>query len=213
MIGRKPNSRGIIDMIRRRELAGFFRGDYKPRWNAHLDLTIALIVMYIASGVAVNAFAKYLPVYPLKLPFSGNPPVSFPLIPGTLLVGLIFVMRDYTQRLIGDWVAAFMLIATIIVYFCVDRDLAYYSALAFLVSEGIDQVAFHALKKEDLKDRILWSSAVATLFDGALILHGLNELTWPNYISHYAGKMLATFVIWLVLWHLHNKRSSLAPAE
>ncbi len=106
-------------------------------------------------------------------------------------------MRDYTQRLIGDWVAAFMLIATIIVYFCVDRDLAYYSALAFLVSEGIDQVAFHALKKEDLKDRILWSSAVATLFDGALILHGLNELTWPNYISHYAGKMLATFVIWL----------------
>ncbi len=72
-------------MIRRRELAVFFRGDYKPRWNDHLDLTIALIVMYIASGVAVNAFAKYLPVYPLKLPFSGNPPVSFPLIPGTLL--------------------------------------------------------------------------------------------------------------------------------
>jgi uncharacterized PurR-regulated membrane protein YhhQ (DUF165 family) len=200
-------------MITRHELKDFVKGDYKPRWNDHLDLTIALIMMYVASGVAVNAFAKYLPVYPVKIPCSGSPPVSFPLIPGTLLVGLIFVMRDYTQRLIGDWVAAFMLIATIIVYFCVDRDLAYYSALAFLVSEGIDQIAFHALKKEDLKDRILWSSAVATLFDGALILYGLNELNWPNYISHYAGKMLATLSIWLVLWHLHNKRNSLAPAE
>ncbi len=200
-------------MITRREFNGFIKGDYKPRWSDHPELTITLIGMYVASGVAVNAFAKYLPVYPVNLPFSGNPPVSFPLIPGTLLVGLIFVMRDYTQRLIGDWVAAFMLIATIIVYFRVDRDLAYYSALAFLVSEAIDQMAFHALKKEDLKDRILWSSAVATLFDGALILHGLNKLTWPNYISHYVGKMLATFVIWLVLWHLHNKRKSLAPAE
>jgi hypothetical protein len=144
---------------------------------------------------------------------SGGPPITFPVIPGTALVGLIFVMRDYTQRLIGDWVICCTLVASVIVYFAVDEFIAIYSALAFLVSEGIDQLAWKWLGKEDLKDRILWSSAVSTWIDGALILTGLGILNWPNFISHYIGKMTSVFVIWLVLRHQHNKRFALREKQ
>lgn len=172
-------------------------------------LTGSLVLTYVACGVLVNLFAHLLPVYHLHNPFLGNPSATFPIIPGTLLVGLIFVLRDYTQQLIGESVIGFTLLASAIVCVLIDGRLGLYSGAAFLVSEGIDQLIWKRLGKEDIKDRILWSSAAATWLDGLLILHGLNELTWPNFISHYIGKMVSVFVIWLVLRHNHKKKMAL----
>lgn len=188
------------------KIVGFLRGTYKPRWNEIPLLTLLLIVAYVGCGVLVNKFAHLVPVYLVHIPFSDDPAATFPIIPGTLLVGLIFVLRDYTQQVIGDWVIACTLAASAIVCVLIDGRLGLFSGAAFLVAEGIDQFLWHKLDMNDIKDRILKSSAVATLFDGAIILYGLHELTVPNYISHYIGKMAINVVIWLVLRHLHNKR-------
>jgi hypothetical protein len=188
------------------KIVGFLRGTYKPRWNEIPLLTLLLIVAYVGCGVLVNKFAHLVPVYLVHIPFSDDPAATFPIIPGTLLVGLIFVLRDYTQQVIRDRVIACTLAASAIVCVLIDGRLGLFSGAAFLVAEGIDQFLWHKLDMNDIKDRILKSSAVATLFDGAIILYGLHELTVPNYISHYIGKMASNVVIWLVLRHLHNKR-------
>ncbi|MHB2206663.1 hypothetical protein [Methylobacterium sp. CM6257] len=125
----------------------------------------------------MNKFAHLVPVYLVHIPFSDDPAATFPIIPGTLLVGLIFVLRDYTQQVIGDWVIACTLAASAIVCVLIDGRLGLFSGAAFLVAEGIDQFLWHKLDMNDIKDRILKSSAVATLFDGAIILYGLHELT------------------------------------
>jgi hypothetical protein len=54
-----------------RTLRSFLRGTYKPRWNERLDITAELVLLYIASGVAVNVFAKHFPDYKMHLPSSG----------------------------------------------------------------------------------------------------------------------------------------------
>jgi hypothetical protein len=187
-------------------VGGFLRGAYKPRWRERPDIAAGLIVLYVGFGVLVNLFAHLVPKYLVHIPFSDDPAATFPIIPGTLLVGLIFVLRDYTQQVIGDWVIAFTLLASAIVCVLIDGRLGLFSGAAFLVAEGIDQFLWHKWGLNDIRDRILKSSAVATLFDGAIILYGLHELTVPNYISHYIGKMASNVVIWLVLRHLHNKR-------
>lgn len=189
-----------------RTLWAFFRGTYKPRWSEFPLLTLSLIIAYVGCGVLVNLFAHLVPKFLVHIPFSDDPAATFPIIPGTLLVGLIFVLRDYTQQVIGDWVIAFTLLASAIVCVLIDGRLGLFSGAAFLIAEGIDQFLWHKWGLNDIKDRILKSSAVATLFDGALILYGLHELTVPNYISHYIGKMASNLFIWLVIRNLHKKR-------
>ena len=189
-----------------RTLGAFFRGTDKPRWNEFLLLTLPLIIAYVGCGVLVNKFTHLVPVYLVHIPFSEDPAATFPIIPGTLLVGLIFVLRDYTQQLIGDWVIACTLAASAIVCVLINGRLGLFSGAAFLVAEGIDQFLWHKWGMNDIKDRILKSSAVATLFDGAIILYGLHELTAPNFISYYIGKMASNVVIWLVLRHLHDRK-------
>ncbi len=58
--------------------------------------------------------------------------------PGLLLVGAIFVMRDYAQRAVGNWVIALTVIAAVLTYFTVDHVVALASGAAFVVSESID---------------------------------------------------------------------------
>lgn len=189
-----------------RTLGAFFKGTYKPTALERPNIAVGLIALYVAAGVAVNVFAKHFPVYHAPIPFANDPTATFPVIPGTLLVGIIFVLRDYTQQLIGEYVIGATLLASGIVCVLIDGRLGLYSGAAFLVAEGIDQILWRRLSLNDIKDRILKSSAIATLFDGPIILYGLHELTFANCISHYIGKMASNVLIWLVLRHLHNKK-------
>ncbi|APT34904.1 RNA Metabolism [Methylobacterium phyllosphaerae] len=89
--------------------------------------------------------------------------------PGLLLVGLIFVMRDYTQQAVGNGVIVFTLIAAWLTYAFIGHDIGMASGTAFAVSECIDCAVF-IITKRSLKNRILISSAISTPFDGLIFL-------------------------------------------
>ena len=58
--------------------------------------------------------------------------------PVALVVGLIFIVRDFAQRVVGHWVLAAMLVAGILSYFLADPFVAYASVAAFAISELAD---------------------------------------------------------------------------
>lgn len=192
-------------LIKKQELLGFTRGTYRPRWRDHWDLSLLLAALYVGLGLFVNLTIHLWPKWDLPLPFSGDPPKMFPVYWGTVFVGLIFVLRDYGQRLFGDGVIAITLLASLLTYIFVDKDVAIYSAAAFLVSEALDQILFHRFGLRELKDRILWSSLGSVWLDGLIILYGISHLTPLNFASHWAGKMVASVVIWVVLKWLSNR--------
>ena len=153
--------------------------------------------LYIAGIVAVNwAFTV---VEPVALPGGGSwPPVS-------LLVGLIFVLRDFAQREIGHRVLAAMLIGGLLSYWMADPFVAIASVAAFLVGELADW-AVYSFTKRPFAERVLLSSALGTPVDSIVFLAMLGWLSVIGVVAMTVAKMIGA----LVVWYLVQRRP---PAE
>ncbi|MEJ8563272.1 hypothetical protein QTO30_20015 [Yoonia sp. GPGPB17] len=106
---------------------------------------------YIGAVVAINWLFVVVPMIPVL-------ETMFP--PVMLVVGFVFVFRDFAQREIGHWVVIAMLVASGISYFMSAPVVALASVTAFLISEAIDW-AVYTFTRKPLSQRILLSSAVA----------------------------------------------------
>ena len=146
---------------------------------------------YIISILLVNMGFVYVPMIPLF----GE---MFP--PMTLLVGLIFILRDFAQKEIGHRVLIAMAIGAILSYVMADPFVAIASIVAFTISELVDW-AVYTYTKRPLRDRILLSSAVGTPVDSAVFLSMLGFFSPVGFILMVVGKMLAAVLIW---WKLGN---------
>lgn len=138
--------------------------------------------------------------------------------PGLLLVGAIFVMRDYAQRAVGNWVIALTGIAALLTYFIIGERIGIASGIAFAISESIDWLIYRLTERE-FKDRILISSAVAVPFDGVIFLGIMGWMDWQHFWTreifwvHYGLKMVASVAMWLWLSARHKRNFSLSPVE
>ena len=153
--------------------------------------------LYVAGIVAVNwAFTV---VQPVTLP-GGElwPPVS-------LLVGLIFVLRDFAQREIGHWVLAAMLLGGLLSYWMADPFVAIASVAAFLVGEFADW-AVYTVTKRPFAQRVLLSSALGTPIDSIVFLAMMGWLSVIGVVAMTVAKMIGA----LVVWYLVQRRP---PAE
>ena len=115
---------------------------------------------YVVSILIVNIGFVYIPPVPLL----GE---MFP--PMSLVVGLIFILRDFAQREIGHKVLIAMGIGAVLSYFMADPFVAVASVVAFAISELVDW-GVYTFTKRPLKDRILLSSALGTPVDSAVFL-------------------------------------------
>ena len=151
-------------------------------------------VSYIALIVLVNWGFTVVPL--MEMPGGEKwPPMS-------LIVGLIFVARDYAQREIGHRVIVAMLIAAALSYVMASPFVAVASLAAFLISEFADW-AIYSFTKKPLHERILWSSAIATPVDSAVFLAVINHLSWSGVIAMSVSKMIAALVVWKILRKRH----------
>lgn len=175
----------------------------------HLKRAVTLSVLYVGVALLVNFTISWWPprnIMGLEIP------------PGLLLVGAIFVMRDYAQRAVGNWVVPLTLLASVLTYFAVDHVVAFASGAAFFVSESIDFGIFK-MTKRPMKDRIVISSAVAVPFDGLIFLGMMGWLDpwhfWRQQLFwlHYTVKMVASILMWLWLSQRASRSSFLKPAE
>jgi uncharacterized PurR-regulated membrane protein YhhQ (DUF165 family) len=172
-------------------------------WRAAVTSTL-----YVSVALLVNFTISWWPpreVLGINMP------------PGLLLVGVVFVTRDYAHRDIGHWVIALTFIAAILTYYSVDPVVALASGTGFVVSESIDWLIFYCTDRL-LKDRILISSAIAVPFDGVIFLGMMEWMDWQHFWSqeifwvHYGLKMVASVAMWLWL-NQRSNRNSVVPAE
>ncbi|WP_291440257.1 VUT family protein [Desulfovibrio sp.] len=148
------------------------------------------LLTYIALIVGVNyAFA----VTPLvELP-NGEmwPPLS-------LVVGFIFVVRDYAQRRVGHKVLWAMLVGCVVSWYMATPQLALASAAAFAIGE-LGDWALYTFTNRPFSQRILISSLVGAPLDSIVFLLIIGLATPWSIITMSASKLLgALLVFWLV---------------
>ena len=141
---------------------------------------------YILSIALINMGFVYVPL----IPFFDTmyPPMS-------IIVGLVFILRDYAQREIGHKVIGAMLIGAFLSYIMADPYVAIASLVAFLVSETVDWGVFTVTNKP-LHERILISSLVSTPIDSALFLYMIGHFSILATATMFVSKMLAALGIW-----------------
>ncbi len=156
--------------------------------------------LYVALIVAVNYAFTVVPL--VKLPDGTMwPPVS-------LLVGFVFVARDFAQREIGHKVLLAMLVGVAISYFMANPFVATASAAAFLISELVDW-AVYSFTKRPLSQRILYSSLLGAPVDSAVFLGGIGLLSPVGVGAMTASKLVGAFLVW---WMIRRRESQALSA-
>ena len=146
--------------------------------------------LYIALIVAVNYGFSVVPL--VELPGG----VMWP--PMSLLVGFVFIVRDFAQREIGHRVLLAMAVGVGLSYILADPYVAMWSAIAFLVSELADW-AVYTFTKRPMSERVIYSSILSAPLDSAVFLIGLGIATPVGIAAMSASKLLGAIAVWWMM--------------
>ena len=116
--------------------------------------------------------------------------------PATLIVGIIFVLRDYVQRQIGHKVLLVMLIGCGISFFMASPIVATASLTAFLVAELSDWGVYSILPFR-FQHRVLFSSVIGVAIDTLIFLPMVGLLTLQAVMVMWCSKMIAAIVVFI----------------
>lgn len=150
-------------------------------------LLAPFVLLYVASVVIVNIGFSYVPLIPTQFGL---------LSPMALVVGGVFVIRDFAQRQSGHLVLVAMVVATILSFLMADPFVAFASAAAFLTSELADY-ALYTFTKKPFHHRVLISSVVSTPIDTAVFLLGIQNFTVGTFVLMVLSKMVAAIIIFV----------------
>lgn len=143
------------------------------------------LILYTASVVLVNVgFATFGAI---NTPFGAVHPMS-------LVVGIIFVLRDVAQARHGHSVVLAMAAGVAISYFMASPTVAIVSAAAFAASETIDWIIFSLMKHSSMRRRAIASSAVAAPIDSAIFLAGIGAWSAIGLIVMIFSKLVGVAV-------------------
>ncbi len=115
-----------------------------------------------------------------------------------VVVGFVFVLRDYAQCEIGHKILLATLLAGVVTYFMVDPMIAVASISAFVLSEMADWAIF-SFTRRPLQSRILISSLVAVPLDTLAFQHLAGYLTPAAFATEVASKALGVAIVWYLL--------------
>ena len=149
-------------------------------------------ISYVVLIVAVNWGFTVTPLIPLP---TGD---MFP--PMSLVVGFIFVARDFAQREIGHKVIGAMVVAAALSYWMADPFVAMASLAAFAVSEAAWGV--YSFTGKTFQQRVLISSVVSTPLDSLVFLAMIGHASVTAVVVMTASKMLGALGVW---WFLQRR--------
>jgi queuosine precursor transporter len=115
-----------------------------------------------------------------------------------IVVGFVFVLRDYAQREVGHKVLLATLAAGILTWYMVDPALALASLAAFFISELADW-AIYSFTKRPLQTRILVSSLVAVPLDTVTFQYLAQYLSPAAFSTEVVSKMIGVLIVWYLL--------------
>jgi queuosine precursor transporter len=120
------------------------------------------------------------------------------LLLANLVVGAVFVLRDYAQREVGHRILLATVLAGVLTYMMVDPAVAVASLVAFVISETADWGVFSFWKKS-LQTRILVSSLIAIPLDTVVFQHLVGYLTPAAFVMEVLSKAVGVYVVWQLL--------------
>ncbi len=147
------------------------------------------VAAYVLCVVLVNYGFMVVPMLPLP---GGDmwPPMA-------LIVGFVFVIRDYAQRQVGHWILPAMLTGGAISWFMASPHVAAASLCAFLTSEFMDW-AVYTFTGKPFSQRILLSSALSTPVDSMVFLGMLGMFSVSSVVVMTISKMVGAFIIFFL---------------
>ena len=149
-------------------------------------MKIIATLSYIAFIVLVNWMFTVIPDVSL---FGGS------LSPADLMVGFIYLLRDFAQREIRHYVMIAMAVGSVISYFMANPTIALASVSAFVVGELIDWAIF-TWTKRPLAKRLILSAAISAPFDSFVFLFVLGRLDWLSFTAMTVGKLVGVVLLW-----------------
>ena len=156
----------------------------------NMFMKLRFTALYILLIVAVNY--GFSVIHPIEI-FGGEiwPPMS-------LVVGFVFIARDFAQREVGHRVLFAMAIGLGLSYIMADPYVALWSAIAFMVSELADW-AIYSWTKRPMSERIIYSSLISAPLDSAVFLIGMGFATPIGIIIMTLSKLLGAFTVWWMM--------------
>ena len=145
--------------------------------------------LYVVSILAVNWM------------FTAIPPWATPLgdlYLANIVVGFVFVLRDYAQREIGHKILAATALGGVLTWFMVDPAIALASITAFILSETADWGVYSWLRRP-LSQRILISSLFAVPLDTFAFQYLAGYLTPAAFATEIASKAVGVLMVWYLL--------------
>lgn len=161
------------------------------------------VSIYLATIVASATLVTYIGVIPVGLGLMAPA--------GAYVIGVTMVFRDLAQDQLGPrWTYAALLVGTLLSVL-VSPAIAFAAAVAFLVSETLDQLTYTPLRKRSLIIAVLASNAVGIVADSLLftqLAFGTIEYA-PGQIW---AKAVSTVVAVVVLKLIYRRRTTATPA-
>lgn len=160
-------------------------------------------LVYIALIPTINTLFLYVPTLPL--PDGGH------FTPLSVLVGLVLVFRDFSQKEIGHYVVIPLIMGALLSYGLAGPEIAIASGLAFFVSECIDW-AVYSYTKKPLSQRVMISSLIAAPIDTIVFMVGAslvieNFMHMSTLIVMIASKLAGAYVVSRLLKRSEAKKS------
>ena len=148
-------------------------------WTATYILSIVLVnwLFVVVPGVATPFGEFYL---------------------ATVVVGFVFVLRDYAQREVGHKILLATLAAGIITWYMTSPALAIASLTAFFISESADWAIF-SFTRRPLQQRILISSLISVPLDTLAFLYLSGFLTPISFSTEVVSKAVGVALVWFLL--------------
>jgi len=125
--------------------------------------------------------------------------------PADVLVGIIYIVRDFAQREIKHYIIIAMLIGAGLSYVFSTPSIALASLLSFISGEMLDWLIFSFTQKP-LRQRLLLSSIVSTPIDSWVFLMIANRLSLLPFIIMSTGKIAGVFILWIAWLRIQNKK-------
>ena len=117
------------------------------------------------------------------------------LSPAELIVGFIYLLRDFAQREIRHYVIIAMSVGSVISYFMASPTIALASVSAFVIGEMIDWAIF-TWTKRPLSKRLILSASISAPFDSAIFLGMIARLNGVSFVAMTLGKLIGVVLLW-----------------
>lgn len=150
-------------------------------------------ILYILFVITLNCIFIYMPNI-------GFGRVEFNM--GDIVVGIIYLLRDLTQREIKQKVLFATLFGACASYLLADKTVAIASVLAFSVGETLDWLIY-TLTKRPLSQRLLWSSLISVPIDSLVFLICVHHFNLVDFSIMTMAKIIGVMALWFS-WRIRN---------